>query len=368
MKDEIFKNLFVLEVANNHWGEIDRAKEIVKAYGNVVRFNKVKAAIKFQFRDLENFINSNYFDSNDIRYINKIKQSTLGTNFFFELTDLVKNQGCIPMATPFDEKSVDLCDALQLPVIKIASSDVTDWPLVEKISHLNKPTIISTGGVTEKDLDDLVLFFNKRNIPLAINHCVSIYPSEDEDLQLNQIDYLINKYPDNEIGFSSHEYSDWHSSMLISYAKGARTWERHVDIENEEKGVSKYCSLPHQIDEWFSAFKKAQEMCQGPTDSRRNIPKAEREYLDALVRGVCAKKDIDSGYIFSKESFLEDFELKIPLIKGQLSSKEIMNGIELLKPIKKGQELMINDVKTPYSYDEKLKSKILDRGYVRKDS
>ena len=69
------------------------------------------------------------------------------------------------MATPFDEKSVDLCDALQLPIIKIASSDVTDWPLVEKISHLNKPTIISTGGVTEKDLDDLVLFFNKRNIP-----------------------------------------------------------------------------------------------------------------------------------------------------------------------------------------------------------
>ena len=82
MKDEIFRNLFVLEVANNHWGEIDRAKDIVKAYGNVVRFNKVKAAIKFQFRDLENFINSNYFDSNDIRYINKIKQSTLGTNFF----------------------------------------------------------------------------------------------------------------------------------------------------------------------------------------------------------------------------------------------------------------------------------------------
>ena len=109
-------------------------------------------------------------------------------------------------------------------------------------------------------------------------------------------------------------------------------------------------------------------MCQGPNNARRNIPKAEREYLDALVRGVCAKKDIQSGYVFTKESFLEDFELKIPLIKGQLSSKEIMNGIELIKPIKKGQELMINSVKSPYSDDDKLKAKILDRGYQRKDS
>tara|TARA_B100000941_G_scaffold53477_1_gene34538 strand:- start:12083 stop:13189 length:1107 start_codon:yes stop_codon:yes gene_type:complete len=368
MKHEIFNNLFVLEVANNHWGEYNRAEELVKSYANVVRFNNVKAAIKFQFRDLENFINKNFYNSNDIRYINKIKQSTLGTDFFFKIIDLVKNQGCIPMATPFDEKSVDLCDALELPIIKIASSDVTDWPLVERIAILNKPTIISTGGVTEKDLDDLVSFFEKRKIPLAINHCISIYPSEDEDLMLNQIDYLVKKYPNNEIGFSTHEYSDWHSSMLISYAKGARTWERHVDIENPEKGVSKYCSLPHQIDEWFSAFKKAQEMCQGPNDSRRNIPKAEREYLDALVRGVCAKRDIESGYVFSKESFLEDFELKIPLIKGQLSSKEIMNGIELVKSIKKGEELMINSVKSPYSNDDKLKTKILERGYQRKDS
>ena len=62
MKHEIFKNLFVLEVANNHWGDYSRAEELVKAFGSVVRFNNVKAAIKFQFRDLENFINKNYYD------------------------------------------------------------------------------------------------------------------------------------------------------------------------------------------------------------------------------------------------------------------------------------------------------------------
>ena len=67
-------------------------------------------------------------------------------------------------------------------------------------------------------------FFAKRDIPLCINHCVSLYPSEDDQLHLDQIDYLKNRYTDNVIGFSSHEYHDWSSSMMMSYAKGARSW------------------------------------------------------------------------------------------------------------------------------------------------
>ena len=50
--------------------------------------------------------------------------------------------------------------------------------------------ICSTGGTSLKDLDDLVMFFENRNIPLAINHCVSLYPTEDSDLEMNQIDFL----------------------------------------------------------------------------------------------------------------------------------------------------------------------------------
>ena len=80
------------------------------------------------------------------------------------------------MATPFDEASVDLCVELDLPIIKIASSDMNDWSLLEKTATTRKPVIVSSGGASEKDLDDLVHFFEKRDIPLAINHCVSLYP------------------------------------------------------------------------------------------------------------------------------------------------------------------------------------------------
>ncbi len=59
--------------------------------------------------------------------------------------------GCIPMATPFDEESVDLCIEFDMPIIKIASSDINDWSLIERIGSARRPVIASTGGASEKD-------------------------------------------------------------------------------------------------------------------------------------------------------------------------------------------------------------------------
>ena len=331
---EIFENLFVLEAANNHWGDLERGKKIVSDYGRVVRYNSVKAAIKFQFRDVENFIHDDFKGNQDIRYIRKTEATRLSKESYKILADEVRRVGCIPMATPFDEASVDLCVELDFPIIKVASSDVNDWPLLEKIASTRRPTIVSSGGANEKALDDVVTFFEHRAIPLAINHCVSLYPSEDYQLELNQIDYLRSRYDDHVIGLSTHEYQDWHSSMLISYAKGARTWERHVDIEYDDVPVSPYCSLPEQIDVWFKAFRKAEEMCGGSCYRRRVLPKQEVEYLDALVRGVYAKRDLEAGYEFNSATFTDDFYLAIPLRKGQLSCREILNGQKLTEPIK----------------------------------
>ena len=288
---DLFENFFVLELANNHWGKLDRGLKIIRDHAAIVRFNNIKAAIKLQFRDVDAFIHPDYKGSSEQRYIKKTEDTKLSRDDFARMVEEVRYLGCIPMATPFDEASVDLCVDFDMPIIKIASSDMNDWVLIEKIASTRRPTIVSTGGASEKDLDDLVRFFEKRDIPLSINHCVSLYPSEDSELELDQIDYLKARYPSHVIGLSTHEYHDWHSSMLISYGKGARTWERHVDINYEGVPVSSYCSLPEHCDAWFKAFHKAKEMCGGQSNSRRVISKKEIEYLDALVRGAYAKKE-----------------------------------------------------------------------------
>jgi N-acetylneuraminate synthase len=270
----------------------------------------------------------------------------------------VRKAGCIPCATPFDESSVDQCVTLGVQILKLASSDLNDWFLIEKIAKTRKPVIASTGGSSLKDVDDLVTFFENRNIPLAINHCVSLYPTEDSELEMNQLDFLRTRYPHVTIGFSTHEYHSWDASMYIAYAKGARTFERHIDINDDGVQVSPYCSSPAQIDAWFKAFRKAKEMCGGGAQTKRVPPVAEIKYLDALVRGVYARHDLPAGSAISDD----DVYLAIPLLKGQISCRELMRGEVLLRPVKKDAPLSIDDIDSPYSYSEDLKKAIYDRG------
>jgi sialic acid synthase SpsE len=362
MTKNIFDDLFVLELANNHLGKLERGLKIISEYGKIVRFNNVRAAIKLQFRDVDNFIHRDFRDNETIRYIKKTRSTKLSRDDFAVMVKAIIEHGCIPMATPFDEKSVDLCVEFNMPIIKIASSEINDWPLIEKIADTKKPVIVSTGGSSLKNIDDIVTYFNNRRIPLAINHCVSLYPSEDGELELNQIDFLRNRYPGHVIGFSTHEYHDWSSSIMMAYAKGARTFERHIDINFEDVPVSPYCSLPEQIDEWFKAYKKAAEMCGAPGTQKRLSPEKEIQYLDALVRGIYAKRDLPKGYKLKQETMYDDIYAAIPLQKGQISCRELMAGEVLLKEIKKDTAIMIDDIDCIYAHNSELKKLIYDRG------
>jgi sialic acid synthase SpsE len=356
--NDIFDELFVLEIANNHLGDLQRGLKIISNYAQVVRFNNVRAAIKLQLRDIDNFIHKDFRQRDDIRYIKKTLDTRLKTEDFATMVQAIREASCIPMATPFDESSVDLCCELGIPILKIASSDCNDWILIEKIAKTKKPVIVSTGGSSLKDIDDLVAFFDNRRIPLAINHCVSIYPSEDSDIELNQIDFLRNRYPNHTIGFSTHEYRDWSSSMLIAYAKGARTFERHVDIQTDGMTVSPYCSVPEQVDSWFKAFQRAKRMCGAPGTQKRLPPQKEISYLDSLVRGVYAKRDLPAGHVLQDA----DVYLAIPLQQGQISCRELMRGEVIRKPVSKDQAITIDAIDSPYAHIPSLTELIYNRG------
>ncbi len=337
---------------------MDRGLKLIADFTKIVRFNNVRAAIKLQFRDVDTFIHKDYLNATDNRYIKKTLDTKMSKENFAALLHAVKKGGCITMSTPFDEKSVEWCSELGVEIIKIASSDINDWVLIEAIAKTKKPVIVSTGGSSLKDIDDLVTFFENRNIPLAINHCVSLYPSEDNELELNQIDFLKNRYPGHIIGYSTHEYHDWSASIMMAYAKGARTFERHVDVDMDGVSVSSYCSLPEQVDTWFKAFQKAKEMCGASGESKRIPTEKEIKYLDALVRGVYAKRDLPKGHVLSDD----DVYLAIPLLKGQISCRELMSGEVLLQPCVQDKPILIDMIESPYADNDNLKKIIYNRG------
>ena len=97
-------------------------------------------------------------------------------------------------------------------------------------------------------------------------------------------------------------------------------------------------------------------MCGPPGTQKRLAPKKETGYLDALVRGVYARRDLPVGYIVFNDDFHKDFYMAVPLQKGQMSCREVMSGEKLLKALPKDKALVIDNIDSPYSKNEELKN------------
>jgi len=95
---------------------------------------------------------------------------------------------------------------------------------------------------------------------------------------------------------------------------------------------------------------------------RRMISDAENKYLNNLVRGVYAKRDLPAGHSLNHESLEKDVYLAIPLQKGQISCRELMQGETLLHPVEQDKPILIDAIDSAYAYNDELKSLIYDRG------
>lgn len=349
--NNVFEDLFVLEMTNNHLGSLERGLKIIDQFSKVVRFNGVRAAIKVQFRDVSTFVHKDFRTRTDIRYIKRVVDTHMPKTHYDTLLKAVRASGCVPMATPFDEQSVDWCVEFGLPIIKVASADSNCWTLLEKVATTKKPVIVSVGGLSLKDMDDMVKFFENRSIPLALNHCVASYPHDACECELNQIDYLRTRYTNHTIGYSSHEHGADVSSVAMAYAKGARTFERHIDVAGDS--VAAYSALPEHIDAWFKEWNRAKDICGSDGAHRKQPGHKEVAYLDSYVRGVYASRDLTEGEYLSAD----DIYMAIPLQRGQLSSRELMFGkfgLKIAKRCAKDAPITLNIIDGHYTNDMML--------------
>lgn len=336
-----FRGLFIFDLANNHQGDVQHGLRIIREIGRVVQDHGVRAALKFQFRDLDSFIHPGARREAKNKHVSRFLSTRLSREDVEILLEEVRKQSLVTMSTPFDEPSVDMLVDLDIEVIKIGSPSATDWPLLEKVAEAGKPVVFSTGGLSLKQIDALVSFFDHRRTHYAMMHCVSIYPTPDERLELGQIEMLRHRYPGRPVGFSTHEDPSDTVPVQIAVAKGAELFERHVGLETESIRLNAYSSTPEQIDRWLGAYRKARVLCG--SGGERAIPKEESESLDSLKRGVYARRPLKEGVPLGQA----DVYFAMPCAVGQLSAGEWKDTTVTLRSFDRDDPLPATSVTVP---------------------
>ncbi len=315
----IQKPLFIYELANNHQGDLQHGFEIIKALKKASEpyVEKFDFAVKFQYRDIDTFIHKDFFNRDDVKNVKRFKDTRLSEVEFIALKKAVEEAGFMTMCTPFDEISVKRIIEHDFDIMKIASCSVNDWPLLEEISKTDLPVVASTAAASISQINNMVHFFLNRKIDLTVMHCVGEYPTPNDHLQLNQITYLINSFPDVRVGYSTHENPNENIGVSIAVAKGARVFEKHVGMATSEYALNGYSATPEQVANWLETASRAYDAC-GTPDIRYQPLKAEMEALQSLKRGAFLKKEVKSGATVSSK----DVYFAFPASNGQLLAED----------------------------------------------
>tara|TARA_B100001175_G_scaffold314786_1_gene324831 strand:+ start:1552 stop:2586 length:1035 start_codon:yes stop_codon:yes gene_type:complete len=242
-KDKKSNFFLIAEIGNNHQGDINAAKKLIEQA-------KISGAhaVKFQKRFnkklfTDEMYNSSYENENSFgkTYGKHRDFLEFGLNEYKILKKFAEKLKIVFFATPFDFESVDFLNKVKVPAFKIASGDLTNLPLQEKVAKTKKPIFLSTGGGAIKDIDRAIKNILKFNKKLCVMHCTAAYPAQENMMNLNFIKTLKKKYPKITIGLSDH-YSGILSST-VAFLNGALVFEKHFTLNRSNKGTDHAFSL-----------------------------------------------------------------------------------------------------------------------------
>lgn len=232
---------FIAEIGINHNGSIDLAKELM-----VVAASSGCHAVKFQKRNIEKVYTPEFLESpRESQWGDTQRHQKLGLEFgkeeYDEIDRFAKELGISWSASAWDLDSLRFVENYNPGFHKVASAFITNREFLSKVAELKRLTFVSTGMATIEDCDEVVKIFKEADCPLVLLHCNATYPAKRENLNLNVILSLKNRYKDIPIGYSGHESSV--SPSIVAAALGARVIERHITLDRSMVGSDQAASL-----------------------------------------------------------------------------------------------------------------------------
>lgn len=242
------------EIGQNHNGSVDLAKLIIElisreikddVFGNIL---KGMDAVKLTKRDLKQELSQSQMDkiydsphSFGKTYGEHRQKLELTDEEHFEVYKYAKSKGLDFVETLCAIGCLSILNYFSPDKLKVASRDLTNLPLLAALAETKIPIIVSTGMAGKKELDDAIDVISKYHSNISILHCVSQYPTEPKNVNLNTITYLLKNYKEYVIGYSDHTIGI--STPVAAVAKGAKVIEKHITLDRRMKGTDQAGSL-----------------------------------------------------------------------------------------------------------------------------
>ncbi|MCJ7696480.1 MAG: N-acetylneuraminate synthase family protein [Anaerolineaceae bacterium] len=273
-----YPTYIIAEIGINHNGDINIAKRLIDAakHGGV-------DAVKFQKRTPELCVPEHQRDQmretpwGYISYLDYRYKVEFGQNEYEEIERHCKQIGITWFASEWDVSSVDFIEAFDPPCHKVPSALITDHELLRALKKTGKPIILSTGMSTLNEIEAAVDILGMDN--LLICHTTSSYPCPPEELNLNMIQTLRDKYP-CPIGYSGHEVGLVPSAVAV--ALGACLVERHVTMDRAMWGSDQSASVEPWGVEQLVKYIRVTEKSLG--DGVKRVYNSEQPSLSKLRR------------------------------------------------------------------------------------
>ncbi len=241
---KIKKPFLIAEIGINHNGSIKLAKKLIDL-ASKYQFD----AVKFQKRNPDISVPDSHKYKirpspwGEITYLEYKKKIEFGYKEFKEIDKYCKKKKINWFASPWDIESNNFLKKFNLKFNKVASAMLTNIPLLNHIAKTKRPTFISTGMSNLKDISKAIKIFRKNKCKFYLMHCVSAYPCPTENLNLQNIITLKNKFK-CDVGYSGHESTV--SPTLMAYSLGASIIERHITLDRSMWGTDQSASLSEQ--------------------------------------------------------------------------------------------------------------------------
>lgn len=308
---------FIAELGQNHQGELDVAMKMIEVAADcgvhAVKLQKrdnKSLFTKFQYE--KDYDNENSFGKT---YGEHREALEFGEKEYKILKQFAEDRGVDFLCTAWDEPSADFLEKLGMPAYKIASSDITNIPLLTYVAKFGKPMIVSTGACSLDEVKRAYEAIVKYNDQIALLHCTAGYPTDYPDLNLKAIETLKREFPEAIVGYSGHDNGILAS--IIAHMLGAVVFEKHFTLNRSMKGGDHKFSL--EPEGLRKQIRDLERVAKSLGDGIKELKEFEIGPKTKMGKSLYASKPLKKGTILKKS----DIAIKVPA--GNLPPYELEN-------------------------------------------